>query len=70
MMHLNILFYKKSNCFIINSVEKDGVTRDCFLQFKSVDENVYKLYELGSKKILDSKKMYDFLINFIEGAEN
>ena len=67
---LNILFYKKSNCFIINSVEKDGAISDCFLQFKSVDENVYKLYELGSKKILDSKKMYDFLINFIEGVES
>lgn len=63
---LNILHYKKSNSFVINHVTDGTKKINCFLQYKDTEKNIYCLYDLNKKTILNTKVFYDFIINIIE----
>lgn len=62
---LNCVFYSNNNSFIIESVSFEGEKVNCFLQFKSFEEDIYKYYDFNKKPILETKKTYDFIINKI-----
>ena len=65
-IYLSILHYKKSDSFVINHVT-DGIKKiNCFLQYKDTEKNIYSLYNLEKKTILNTKTFYDFIINIIE----
>lgn len=65
-LKLNCLFYKKSNSFVVLSVfDFNNEEVNCFLQYKTSDEDVYQLYSFDKKPLLSTKGIYDFIINKI-----
>lgn len=65
-LFLNILHYKKSDSFVINYVTNGTEKINCFLQYKDTEKNVFSLYNMDKKTILNTKTFYDFIINIIE----